>query len=955
MKRILAFVFSFVMIVGIVPMPVHSETINEEETVTTVEAVNETIEVEGTDEVEEAEDDVEAEITDEVEETEDAIEGEMTDEVEETEDAMEGEMTNEVEETDDVMESETNAEAEAEAEVVNEESTDVFQVCGTLDLNGFLDGVDVDTLEGYGTVDVYIDGQFQGTFSDYHAELPQGTMYEFKGVQPTDGKEYGGCHDGVMSGDINDGETIVSLTFNTVDMEAIGKPLKTEEWNGHVYMYFDTPSSWHAAKYVCEQYGGHLVTVASAEENDFLQGFTDGSYWLGATCLGDTKEWITGEPFDYGISAIADGYEAGGAAWDEDLWTDVHPFICEIDASSTLLIISQPQDQYAVNGEKAYVSVTAVGEGLSYQWYLKNKTGTKFTKSSITKNIYSVIMKDEVNGRQLYCVVTDKHGNSVTTNTVTLYKYVPLEIIEEPQDCFVANGQKASATVQAVGNDLTYQWYLKSRTGTKFSKSSITSNTYNVTMEDKVDGRQLYCVVTDRFGNSLTTNTVTLHKRELIIVEQPQDCYVPVGEKANVTVRASGEGLTYQWYLKNKTSTKFGKSSITRDTYSVTMSDAVDGRQLYCVITDQYGTSVTSETVTLHMYQLLITTQPQDCYVASGERASITVEASGNGLAYQWYLKNKTSTKFGKSSITKNTYSVTMSDAVDGRQLYCVITDQYGNSVTSNTVTLNMHVPLAIISQPEDSYTAIGKKASVAVGAVGIDISYQWYVKNKTATKFSKSSVVKNTYSVTMSETVEGRQLYCVVTDKFGNSMTTNTITLHKRTPLSIISQPKNINDATTGMEYTVGIVAEGDGLSYRWKESSDGGVTWVDSNANDTANLTITATLENEGHMYYCTVTDMHGDSLDSDIITLHIGSFDDGIFTYRMNSAKDGLIVTGYLVEDATLTVPAEVHGLPVVEIGEEAFMGNTNLVSIDLPDTITVIHTGAFKNCSNLKYMN
>ena len=61
MKRILAFVFSFVMIVGIVPMPVNSETINEEETVTTVEAVNETIEVEGTDEVEEAEDDVEAE------------------------------------------------------------------------------------------------------------------------------------------------------------------------------------------------------------------------------------------------------------------------------------------------------------------------------------------------------------------------------------------------------------------------------------------------------------------------------------------------------------------------------------------------------------------------------------------------------------------------------------------------------------------------------------------------------------------------------------------------------------------------------------------------------------------------------------------------------------------------------------------------------------------------------
>ena len=42
----------------------------------------------------------------------------------------------------------------------------------------------------------------------------------------------------------------------------------------------------------------------------------------------------------------------------------------------------------------------------------------------------------------------------------------------------------------------------------------------------------------------------------------------------------------------------------------------------------------------------------------------------GCGLKYQWYVKNKNSKEF-----TKNTYTVTMSDSVNGRQLYCIITD----------------------------------------------------------------------------------------------------------------------------------------------------------------------------------------------------------------------------------------------------------------------------------------
>ena len=85
------------------------------------------------------------------------------------------------------------------------------------------------------------------------------------------------------------------------------------------------------------------------------------------------------------------------------------------------------------------------------------------------------------------------------------------------------------------------------------------------------------------------------------IVKQPEDAIAASGEKAIVTVNATGDGLTYKWFYKNKAMTSFVEStSITSDTYTVEkMTSSRDGRQIYCVITDKYGNSVTTDTVTL--------------------------------------------------------------------------------------------------------------------------------------------------------------------------------------------------------------------------------------------------------------------------------------------------------------------------------------------------------------------
>ena len=77
--------------------------------------------------------------------------------------------------------------------------------------------------------------------------------------------------------------------------------------------------------------------------------------------------------------------------------------------------------------------------------------------------------------------------------------------------------------------------------------------------------------------------------------------------------------------------------------------------------------------------------------VANGKTATVKVAASGSGLTYKWYFKNKGDSKFSYTSSFKgSSYSVSMNASRHGRQVYCVVTDKYGNSVRSNTVTLRM-------------------------------------------------------------------------------------------------------------------------------------------------------------------------------------------------------------------------------------------------------------------------
>lgn len=450
--------------------------------------------------------------------------------------------------------------------------------------------------------------------------------------------------------------------------------------------------------------------------------------------------------------------------------------------AATLTITRQPFDAKAFVGQDATVSVTAVGEGLSYRWYYADPGSSVFGNSGTTTASYTRTMTAERSGRRVYCVITDASGHTVQSNTVTLTAMTPLKITRSPSNVTVASGKTASVSVTATGDGLEYWWFYKDVGRTLFLRSSASGPNYAMTMTRERNGRQVYCVVLDKHGNQVRSSTATLKLRPAQTVEitrHPVDVTVTRGKTATVSVAATGDGLSYRWYYADAGSSAFAKSGVATASYSLMMTSARNGRRVYCVVTDQYGNKESSECVTLSMVEpVKITRQPVDVARDGGKTATVSVAATGEGLSYSWYYADAGSTAFARSSVTTASYSLLMSSARDGRRVYCVVRDQYGNTVQSNTVTLSLAAPPKITRQPADVKVGGGKLASVSVEASGEGLSYRWYYMDLTASEFSKSSVTTATYSMYMTPERDGRQVYCVVTDKNGQTATSRVVML---------------------------------------------------------------------------------------------------------------------------------------------------------------------------------
>ena len=562
-----------------------------------------------------------------------------------------------------------------------------------------------------------------------------------------------------------------------------------------------------------------------------------------------------------------------------------------------LAITQQPVSRIVELGSPVTVSLKAKGLGLQYQWYCSKAGEASFSPWSEHTNASETFTPAiSWDGAQFYCVVTDRSGNTVQSDTITVTISIQLTITQQPVSQTVELGSPMTISVQADGMDLQYQWYCRKAGEAAFALwSEHTNPTETMTPDPSWDGAQLY-----------DTITVTI-TQPLAITQQPVSQTVELGSPMKLSVKADGMGLQYQWYCMKAGEAAFELwNEHTNATETMTPDKSWDGAQLYCMVTDRLENTAQSDTVTVTItQQLAITQQPVSQTIESGDPMTISVQADGMGLQFQWYFKKNDQTSFSVwNEHTNPTETMTPDKSWDGAQLYCIVTDRLGNTVQSDTVTVTMTQQLGITQQPVSQSVELGSPVTVSLKAQGMGLQYQWYFKKAGQTSFSEwKQHTHSSETCTPSVTWDGIQLYCVVTDRLGNTAQSDTVTVTITQQLAITKQPVS-QTAELGSPVTLSVKAQGMGLQYQWYFKKAGQTSFSEWKQHTHSSETCTPGASWNGIQHYCKVKDRTGKTIDSKTIKV--------LFSDVVTIVTQPADVTAKTGDNVNFTVKAEGVGL-------------------------------------------
>ena len=496
-------------------------------------------------------------------------------------------------------------------------------------------------------------------------------------------------------------------------------------------------------------------------------------------------------------------------------------------------------------------------------------------------------------GTQKYVSVESLHKEGVFSQTPADAKSTGDEdasfsILFQPVDVKTDVGGSAFFCVDAYGKGLSYQWQWQAKGGSTWSDTSISgarSDTLKITNAAAgFDGRKYRCVVTDSFGEILTSDAATLTVGGADIFSQPVSRNVDVGGSVSFTVAASGSGLTYQWQWQAPGSSSWADTSILGARSStLQISDApvsFNGRKYRCVVGDSSGKKTESTAAVLTVINVAITQQPKNADILSGENAAFHVAASGNGLTYQWQWQAKGSTAWSNTSIAgarTDTLQITGApDSFDGRKYRCVVNNVNGKKAESSAATLTVR-PVRILSQPANAKIDLGGTAVFNVKAEGPGLTYQWQWQAPGSTSWNNTSLTgAATTTLTVKDppaSFNGRKFRCVIKNPSGRQTASNAAILTV-VNLVITTQPQNIvvqSNSTASFR----ISASGTGLTYQWQWQAPGSSSWQNTSISGATTKTLQLTnlsLSFNGRKYQCIVKNVNGKTVVSNAASLTV-----------------------------------------------------------------------------------
>ena len=280
--------------------------------------------------------------------------------------------------------------------------------------------------------------------------------------------------------------------------------------------------------------------------------------------------------------------------------------------------------------------------------------------------------------------VLQDYGGSITWKNVAK----PV-ITTQPKSQTAAPDTTVKFTVKAT-DATAYQWYYRTSSTGTWAKSTLTgckTATLSVKATTARNGYQYKCKVSNAAGY-VYTNAVTLTvASKPTITTQPKSQTASPDTTVKFTVKASGTGLTYQWYYRTSSTGTWKKSTLTGNasaTLSVKATEARNGYQYKCRVSNAAGYVYTNAVTLTVASKPVITTQPADRTASAGATVKFTVKASG-ATSYQWYYRTSSTGEWKKSTGTgaaTATLTVEAKSYRNGYQYKCKVSNANGGVYT---------------------------------------------------------------------------------------------------------------------------------------------------------------------------------------------------------------------------------------------------------------------------------
>jgi hypothetical protein len=276
-------------------------------------------------------------------------------------------------------------------------------------------------------------------------------------------------------------------------------------------------------------------------------------------------------------------------------------------------------------------------------------------------------------------------------------------------------------------------------------------------------------------------------KKAVVINEQPKNTGVCETLTADLSIGATGDNLTYQWYkvsspvdiTVSNSGTVTGAQSPTLHFIQASLTD--DGTYYVVVSGAAPCSSRTSNPVTLNVDRAIsITTQPASQTLCVGTNASFTVVADANGdpLNYQW--RKDGATIGGATSATYTINNIALTDVgnydvvITGTAGYACNTAQ--SAVAVLTVTPSVETPVFALGATSIRCQGAGNVTYLATATNSTSIIYSLDATSTGA----GNSIIPTTGEVTYTGTWSGTSFVTASAAGCSPKTATHTVTITK-------------------------------------------------------------------------------------------------------------------------------------------------------------------------------